>query len=60
MLGEILTKAQELGFELATLDHSAAEKCRDVQPLVLKSRELIVALKKLFAIRKELQQTATQ
>lgn len=54
ILGDILTKAQEVGFELATLDFSAIEKCPEVKPLIEKSKELITALKKLFAMRKEL------
>ena len=51
ILGDILTKAQEVGFELATLNCPIANTC----PLVMKSKELIVALKKLFSIRKELE-----
>ncbi len=51
ILGEILTKAQEIGFELATLDPSVLNSCPQVKPLVDKTRELIVALKKLFALR---------
>jgi len=47
LLGEILAKAQELGFELATLECSDSHNC----PLAKKSRELIVVLKKLFALR---------
>ena len=53
ILGEILGKAQEVGFELATLDCPHANNC----PLVKKSRELIVVLKKLFELRKELEKT---
>ncbi|RLI86867.1 MAG: hypothetical protein DRP01_03235 [Archaeoglobales archaeon] len=53
LLGEILGKAQEVGFELATLDCPHANNC----PLVKKSRELIVTLKKLFELRRELEKT---
>jgi len=52
ILGEILGKAQEVGFELATLECPDANRC----PLVKKSRELIVVLKKLFELRRELEQ----
>jgi len=50
ILTNILTKAQEVGFELATLDCPHAGSC----PLVKKSRELIVELKQLFNLRREL------
>lgn len=53
ILSDILAKAQELGFELATIDHSQLARCPSAKPLVGKSRELIVALKKLFELRKE-------
>ena len=49
ILGDILTKAQEVGFELATLECAKAHEC----PLVKKSKELIIVLKKLFELRKE-------
>jgi len=53
-IGEIIAKAQELGFELATLDYGQLGRCPGLKPLVEKSRELVVALKKLMEMRKEL------
>jgi len=54
VLGDIIVKAQEVGFELATLDYSKLSMCPALKPLVEKSRELVVALKKLMELRKEL------
>jgi len=45
-------KTQEVGLELATLECSKRAKC----PLVSKTRELIMILKRLFEIRKEIEQ----
>lgn len=59
VLGEILLKAQEVGFELATLDFSVVSKCPDVRPLIERSRELIIALKRLFAMRRELMELSS-
>ena len=53
VLGDILMKTQEVGLELATLECSKRAKC----PLVSKTRELIMILKKLFEIRKEIEQS---
>ena len=53
VIGDILAKAQEVGFELATLDYGQLGRCPALKPLVEKSRELVIALKKLMALRKE-------
>ena len=50
ILTGLITTAQELGFELATLDDP---KLLD-HPVVKKARELIIQLKKLFALQKKL------
>jgi len=52
-LGEVISIANEVGFELATLECPNAHNC----PLVMKSRELIIALKKLFKLMREARQT---
>lgn len=54
IIGDIIAKAQEVGFELATLDYSQLGRCPGLRPLVEKSRELVVSLKKLMEMRKEL------
>jgi hypothetical protein len=53
-LSDVLVKAQELAFELATLNCRLAPNC----PLVKKSRELIVELKKMIEIGKKMSRTA--
>lgn len=53
-IGEIIAKAQEVSFELATLDYEQLNRCPGLKPLVVKSRELVVALKKLMEMRKEI------
>jgi len=50
ILSNLLFKAQELGFELATLDNPELAN----HPVVQKARELIVELKKLFELQKKL------
>jgi len=45
-----LFKAQELGFELATLDDPKLSN----HPVVKKARELIIELKNLFELQKKL------
>ena len=50
ILSSLLLKAQELGFELATLEDPYILN----HPVVKKARELIVELKKLFEVQKKL------
>lgn len=50
ILGRLLMIAQELGFELATLDDPQLMR----HPLVKKAQELIKELKKLFELQKKL------
>ena len=50
ILGDLIIKAQETAFELATIECPKAKEC----PLAMKTRELVVSLKKLLRLRKEL------
>lgn len=50
ILTNLITKAQELGFELATLDDPELLD----HPLIAKAREVIIELKKLFQLMKKL------
>jgi len=49
-LSELLMTAQELGFELATLNDPALLN----HPVVIKARELIIKLKDLYELQKKL------
>jgi len=48
-LNEVLMKAQEVSFELATLECKEAPNC----PLAKTTRELVVGLKKLFNVSRQ-------
>ena len=59
-IGEIITElvfdAQEVGFELATLKCDKINEC----PLVQKTRNLILKVKELFEIQRELTRKRTR
>jgi len=56
IITELVFDAQEVGFELATLDCPNVANC----PLVEKSRKLIKKVKELFELQREITKTRTR